>query len=126
MKTLMLIYILAVIFIYQRLKQLPLMHSMISALMIFLTSNGLAYFYPDVLSIQIISAVNTVLFMLEMTVLFIGIIYHFGYLKIKISNQAQFDSLPLMPTFVLYPRILLPPSETDIHDDFWQQYKNLK
>ncbi|WP_279573302.1 hypothetical protein [Volucribacter amazonae] len=121
-----LIYILEVIFIYQRLKQLLLMHYMISVLIILFTSKGLVYFYPDVLSIQIISTVNAVLFMLDMTVLFIGAIYRFDSLKTKISNQVQFDSLPLMPTFVFYPRILLSPLATDIHDNFWQQYKNLK
>lgn len=73
-----------------------------------------------------IADVNTFFISLDVTVPFISAVYRFSYLKTKVINQAQLDSLPLMPTFALFPRILLYPSARDIHDDFWQRYKNLK
>ncbi|KGQ36577.1 hypothetical protein [Gallibacterium genomosp. 1] len=126
MEIFLFIYMLGISFIYQRLRRLLIIHYMLSVLIILLVSKGLEYFYPSVESIQFIADVNTFFISLDVTVLFISAVYRFSYLKTKVINQAQLDSLSLMPTFALFPRILLHPSARDIHDDFWQRYKNLK
>ncbi|KGQ38741.1 MULTISPECIES: hypothetical protein [Pasteurellaceae] len=126
MEIFLFIYMLGISLIYQRLRRLLIIYYIPSVLIILLVSKGLEYFYPDVESIQFIANVNIFFISLDVIALFIGVVYRFGYLKTKILNQAQLDSLSLMPTFALFPRILLYPSARDIHDDFWRQYKDLK
>lgn len=58
----------------------------------------------------------------EFIILFVGIIYQFVYLKIRVVNQAQLDELFKMPMLALFPRPALWFTMKKDYDLFWDNY----
>lgn len=112
-------YMVLLCVFYQRLRRLHVIYYLIFVSIIITVSQWLMQLN---FVGYIVGFGNYLAIVFEFIILFVGIIYQFVYLKIRVVNQAQLDELFKMPILALFLRPALWFTMKKDYDLFWDNY----
>lgn len=120
--TLMMLYALAFCAVCRRCHQLKAIYYFMLSAMIATVSFLLYDWESQAVILMLLIEATSAIMILEWSMIGLGVVYQFGYLRTKIENHTQRKMLLSCPTYALIMPFLLNVSMKEKHHEFWQKY----